>query len=80
MKRAGTEESKIPAVDEVEVNEVALFAGANCDRAGASHRGKRCEPAFTRLVAEQIAQDRGSSLEAVARQTTATAEQFFRLS
>jgi TatD DNase family protein len=44
------------------------------------HRGERCEPAFTRLVAEQIARDRGSSLEAVARQTTATAEQFFRLS
>ena len=44
------------------------------------HRGERCEPAFTRLIAEQIARDRGSSLEAVARQTTATAEQFFRLS
>ena len=30
---------------------------------------RACEPAFTRLVAEQIARDRGSSLEAVARQT-----------
>jgi TatD DNase family protein len=43
------------------------------------HRGKRCEPAFTRLVAEQIAVERGTSLDEVARLTTATAEQFFRL-
>ncbi len=42
------------------------------------HRGERCEPSHTRLVAEQIARERGVSLEAVARQTTATAEQFFR--
>jgi TatD DNase family protein len=43
------------------------------------HRGKRCEPAHTRLVAEQIARVRGVSLEVIARQTTATAERFFRL-
>ena len=43
------------------------------------HRGKRCEPAYTSLVAQQIASVRGASLEAVARQTTATAEKFFRL-
>ena len=43
------------------------------------HRGQRCEPSHTRLVAEQIARERGVSLEAVARRTTATAEQFFRL-
>jgi TatD DNase family protein len=43
------------------------------------HRGERCEPAYTRLVAEQIARERGISLETVARQTTATAEGFFRL-
>jgi TatD DNase family protein len=43
------------------------------------HRGERCEPAYTRLVAEQIARDRGISLDAVARVTTNTAEQFFRL-
>jgi TatD DNase family protein len=43
------------------------------------HRGKRCEPAHTRLVAEQIAQIRGVSLEDIARQTTATAEKCFRL-
>ncbi len=41
-------------------------------------RGKRCEPAHTRLVAETIAQARGISLEEVARATTATAEEFFR--
>jgi TatD DNase family protein len=41
-------------------------------------RGKRCEPAHTRIVAETIANARGISLEEIARATTATAEQFFR--
>ena len=41
-------------------------------------RGKRAEPAHTRLVAEEIAKARGISLEGVARATTATAEEFFR--
>jgi TatD DNase family protein len=41
-------------------------------------RGKRCEPAHTRLVAEEIARARGVSLEETARATTATAEKFFR--
>jgi TatD DNase family protein len=41
-------------------------------------RGKRCEPAYTRLVAESIAQARGISLEEVAEATTETAERFFR--
>lgn len=41
-------------------------------------RGKRCEPAHTRLVAESIAAARGISLEEIARATTATAEKFFR--
>ena len=41
-------------------------------------RGKRCEPAHTRLVAESIAAARGLSLEEIARATTATAENFFR--
>jgi len=40
-------------------------------------RGKRCEPAYTRLVAESIAAARGIPLEEVARATTATAEEFF---
>jgi TatD DNase family protein len=43
------------------------------------HRGKRCEPAYTRLVAERIAAARGSTLEEIARATTETAEEFFRL-
>ncbi len=33
------------------------------------HRGKRCEPSHTRLVAERIAQLRGTTLEAIAQQT-----------
>lgn len=41
-------------------------------------RGKRCEPAHTRLVAEEIARARGVSPEEIARATTATAEKFFR--
>jgi TatD DNase family protein len=42
------------------------------------HRGKRCEPAHTRLVAEKIALLRGESLEQIAAQTTRAAEAFFR--
>lgn len=41
-------------------------------------RGKRCEPAHTRLVAESIAVARGQTLEEVAQATTATADAFFR--
>ena len=42
------------------------------------HRGKRAEPAHTRLVAETIATARGVALDEIARATTATAESFFR--
>ncbi|QQY10078.1 MAG: TatD family hydrolase [Candidatus Xiphinematobacter sp.] len=42
-------------------------------------RGKRCEPAYVRIVAEAISRVRRESLDAVARQTTATAKAFFRL-
>ena len=41
-------------------------------------RGKRAEPAHTKIVAETIANARGVSLEEIARATTATAEEFFR--
>jgi TatD DNase family protein len=42
------------------------------------YRGKRCEPAHTRLVAEEIAKARGLDFEHVAHATTVTAESFFR--
>jgi len=42
------------------------------------YRGKRCEPAHTRIVAETIAAARALPLEEIARATTATAEEFFR--
>jgi TatD DNase family protein len=42
------------------------------------HRGKRCEPAYTRLTAEHIAKLRGESFESLAAHTTAAAEAFFR--
>ena len=41
-------------------------------------RGKRCEPAHTRIVAEAVAAARGIPLEEVAEATTETAEKFFR--
>jgi TatD DNase family protein len=41
-------------------------------------RGKRCEPAHTRTVAEQIAKLRGVSVEEISSRTTATARGFFR--
>ncbi len=41
-------------------------------------RGKRCEPAHTRATAEFIANLRGQPVAALAAETTATAEQFFR--
>ena len=46
--------------------------------APAPDRGKRCEPAHTRRVAEQIAQLRGVPLEEVAARTTETARTFFK--
>ncbi|MEY2545119.1 MAG: TatD DNase family protein [Verrucomicrobiota bacterium] len=41
-------------------------------------RGKRAEPAHTRLVADEIAKARNLTLEEIASATTATAERFFR--
>lgn len=41
-------------------------------------RGKRCEPAHTRIVAETIAAGRAVPLEEIADATTETAEKFFR--
>lgn len=43
------------------------------------HRSKRCEPAYTRLVAEKVAFLRGQSLKEIARETSLAAEKFFRL-
>ena len=45
--------------------------------APAPFRGKRCEPAYTRIVAETIAAARGVSLEEISEATTETAEKFF---
>ncbi|NBR62845.1 MAG: hydrolase TatD, partial [Verrucomicrobia bacterium] len=41
-------------------------------------RGKRCEPAHTRQVAEKIAALRSLSLQEISRATTEAAEKFFR--
>ena len=46
--------------------------------APAPFRGKRCEPAHTRVVAETIAAVRGISVPEIAEATTETAGQFFR--
>jgi TatD DNase family protein len=45
--------------------------------APAPFRGKRCEPAHTRIVAEAIAAARRVSLEEISEATTETAEKFF---
>jgi TatD DNase family protein len=42
-------------------------------------RGKRCEPAHADSVAEALAAARGISLDELARATTKTAEEFFKL-
>jgi TatD DNase family protein len=46
--------------------------------APAPFRGKRCEPAHTRIVADAIAAARAIPLEEISQATTETAEQFFR--
>ena len=43
------------------------------------YRGRRCEPAHTRLVAEAVALAREESIELLAAHTTQTAEMFFKL-
>ncbi|HEV7404545.1 MAG TPA: TatD family hydrolase [Chthoniobacteraceae bacterium] len=45
--------------------------------APAPHRGKPCQPAYTRLVAEEVARLRGRPLAEIAAETEATAERFF---
>lgn len=42
------------------------------------HRGKRCEPAFTRFTAEAIAEQRNLSIEVVAEMTEQVVNDFFR--
>jgi len=42
------------------------------------HRGKRCEPAHTRQIAEHIANLRGETYEALAAHTNAAATAFFQ--
>lgn len=41
------------------------------------HRGKRCEPAYVKDIAEVAAEARGCSLEELSRATCATAHEFF---
>ncbi len=42
-------------------------------------RGKRAEPSHTRLVAEKLAEIRGTSLETISEATEKTVEKFFRI-
>lgn len=42
------------------------------------YRGQRCEPSYTTLIAEKIAELRGTKLAEIAQMTTSTAHSFFR--
>lgn len=44
------------------------------------HRGKRCEPAYTKNTAEAIAEQRCVSIEELSEETEKVVEDFFRLS
>ncbi|MEI6033901.1 MAG: TatD family hydrolase [Verrucomicrobiae bacterium] len=62
------------------VPEDAFLVETDCPYlAPAPHRGKRCEPAHTRLVAEKIAEIRGATFARIAAATEATADGFFKL-
>ena len=72
-----------PVVREVAamVPEDAFMVETDCPYlAPVPHRGKRAEPAHTRLVAEKIAEVRSTTLEQIAAATEKTAAGFFRLS
>ncbi len=47
--------------------------------APAPYRGKRCEPAHTRIIAEELAKERGESVEQLCSHTTEAAKAFFKL-
>lgn len=58
----------------------SFFVETDCPYlAPVPHRGSRCEPWHTRLVAECLAKVRGESLERLAEHTTAAAEDFFQV-
>ncbi|HVV01929.1 MAG TPA: TatD family hydrolase, partial [Verrucomicrobiae bacterium] len=42
------------------------------------YRGKRCEPAYVKEIAENVRQVKNCSAEELSRHTCATAESFFR--
>ena len=42
------------------------------------YRGKRCEPAYVKEIAEAVAEAKGCSLDELSRATCATARGFFR--
>lgn len=72
-----------PIVREVAamVPEDAFMVETDCPYlAPVPHRGKRAEPAHTRLVAEKIAEVRGTTWEHIAAATEKTAAGFFKFS
>lgn len=72
-----------PIVREVAamVPEDAFMVETDCPYlAPVPHRGKRAEPAHTRLVAEKIAEVRSATLEQIAAATEKTTAGFFKLS
>jgi len=73
FKNAGLDKT----VSEIDLEHIVLETDAPY-LSPAPNRGKRNEPAYLRLIAEKIAKIKGTSIQDVARTTTANAKKVFR--
>lgn len=66
-----------PVLEEISLNHLLLETDSPY-LAPVPHRGKRNETSYIPIIAEKIAQIKGISIEEVAQQTTANAEELFK--